>query len=110
MLKSLRSCRQMDGGLLVKKLVCTIAVVCSFLSVNVNAENTYKETVLRCENGIVSIGDAEAMLIVKCGRPLYQSFPSYQTAQLAYITDGFVRVVTIKHGMVKEIITAGRAN
>lgn len=99
-----------EWGFLLKKLVCTIAVVSSFLAVNVNAENTYKETILRCENGLVSIGDAEAMLVIKCGRPLYQSLPSYQTAQLTYITDGFVRVVTIKHGSVKGIITAGRAN
>jgi len=94
----------------VKKLVCIIAVVCSFLAVNVNAENSYKETMIRCEKGIVSLGDAEAMLIIKCGQPLYQSYPSYQTVQLTYITDGFVRVVTTKNGMVRGILTAGRAN
>lgn len=94
----------------MKKLVCIIAITCSFVAVNVSAENSYKETMIRCEKGIVSVGEAEALLVIKCGQPLYQSIPSYQTSQLTYITDGMLRVVTIKNGTVKRILTAGRAN
>jgi len=94
----------------MKKFASIIAVVCFFMAFNVSAENTYKETMIRCEKGIVSLGDADVMLFVKCGQPLYQRNQSYQTELMTYKTDGMFRVVTTKHGMVKSIITAGRAN
>lgn len=94
----------------MKKIIFLIAVSFPLIANNVNAENTYKETMIRCEKGIVSIGDAEPMLFVKCGQPLYQSLISYKTTQFTYTTDGMVRVVTVKNGIVKSIITAGRAN
>jgi hypothetical protein len=94
----------------MKKWICLIAVVCSFEAVNVSAENIYKETIIRCGNAIVSLGDAEAALFLKCGQPLYQRSLSYQTLQMTYATDGMFRVVTTRNGMVTSITTAGRAN
>lgn len=94
----------------MKKVFCCIAIVSSLTSVDVYAENTYKESMIRCEKGIVSLGDAKIMLITKCGNPVYQEYTRYQTEQMTYVTDGFYRVVTIKGGDIKSIITAGRAN
>jgi hypothetical protein len=94
----------------MKKLLCCIAVLCSFASVNVSAENIYKETIIRCGNGIVSLGDAEAVLFLKCGQPLYQRWQSHKTLQMTYATDGLFRVITTRDGMVTSITTAGRAN
>jgi hypothetical protein len=94
----------------VKKIACIIAVICLVLASDVNAENTYHETMIRCEKGIVSLGDAEIMLFTKCGNPIYQRQQSYKTLQLTYAIDGMFRVVTIKNGIIKSIITAGRSN
>lgn len=94
----------------MKKAFICIAMISSLISVNVYAENTYYENMIRCEKGIVSLGDAKIMLITKCGNPVYQEYTRYQTEQLTYVTDGFYRVVTIKGGVIKSIITVGRAN
>jgi hypothetical protein len=49
-------------------------VVGSFPAGKVAAGNTNNETMIRCEKDIVSLGDAEAMLVIKGGHRFIEGF------------------------------------
>jgi hypothetical protein len=94
----------------MKKLICSIVTVCSLVAVNAHAENIYSETILRCDNGLVSIGEAEVALYMKCGQPVYQRNATDWYSQVTFVTGGMLRVVDIYSGWVTHIATVGRAN
>jgi hypothetical protein len=95
------------------KTACILAMFSLFIiTANVIASD------IKCEKGFVSVGDAKAMLLLRCGEPLDKSvrddtsgskhgFSTKQIEEWIYITDGFVRKVTIVNGTVHSVETVG---